>query len=65
MNPNEEACTKRHVLQKVIRAVAIVNPPSPMCVLRDYICLFASGTTDGGSLAVMQRGRVCVGIPEV
>lgn len=49
---------QRDIFQNAIRAVAIVNPP--LCVLRDYMCLFTSETTDGGSLAVLQRVYVCV-----
>lgn len=49
---------QRDILQKVIRAVAIVKPP--FCLLQDYMCLFAgSGTTDGGSLAVLQCVHMC------
>lgn len=49
---------QRDILQKVIRAVAIVN--QHLCALLDYMCMFASGPSDGGSWAVLQRGCVCV-----
>lgn len=51
MNPNGDALQKGDTCR-------CHGEPRCLCTC-DYICLFARGTTDGGSLAVMRWGCMC------